>query len=50
MPDPLSPKRGLGMNVATMLAFLAMFLTMYLYSMHWSAILTRVVYFMSISH
>ena len=32
MPLPLSPKSGLGMKVTILPCFLAMFLTMYLYS------------------
>ena len=41
MPEPLSPKSGLGMNVTVLLYFLATFLMMYLYMHIWSAILTR---------
>ena len=49
IPDPLSPKSGLGMKVATMPKSRAMFLTMYLYIMQWSAILTSGLYRISIS-
>ena len=34
MPLPLSPKSGLGMKVTTLLCFLAVFFTMYLYFRH----------------
>ena len=50
MPEPLSPKSGLGMNVAVLPCLRATFLTMYLYHMSWSAIVTRRVERMSISH
>ena len=34
MPEPLSPKSGLGMNVAVLPCLRATFLTMYLYLQH----------------
>ncbi len=37
MPEPLSPKSGLGMKVAVRPFFQATFLMMYLKSMIWSA-------------
>ena len=37
MPLPLSPKSGLGMNVAVLPCFRATFLTMYLYHIRSSA-------------
>ena len=49
MPEPLSPKSGLGMKVTVLLYFLATFLRMYLYSMTLSAMATRLSNFMSIS-
>ena len=42
MPEPLSPKIGLGMKVAVLPLAHATFLMMYLKSMTWSAALSRV--------
>ena len=41
MPEPLSPKSGFGMNVAVLPCLRATFLTMYLYHISLSAIVTR---------
>ena len=49
MPEPLSPKSGLGMNVTVLPYFLATFLMMYLYIIILSAMVTRVSKSMSIS-
>src|SRR5580765_5491978 len=50
IPEPLSSKIGLGINVAVFPCRRATFLTMYLYHIIWSPILTSSWNFMSISH
>ncbi len=50
MPEPLSWKSGLGMNVAVLPCFLAVFFTTYLYLSTLSAISTSGEKRMSISH
>ena len=50
MPLPLSPNSGLGMKVTTLPCFLAVFFTMYLYFSTLSAIVSRLLNRMSISH
>ncbi|RAN93098.1 hypothetical protein LAH08_06382 [Micromonospora noduli] len=42
MPEPLSPKSGLGMNVAVLPLAQASFFTMYLKSWSWSPACSRV--------
>ena len=49
MPEPLSPKSGLGMKVTILPYFFATFLMMYLYIITLSAIVTRLSNRMSIS-
>ena len=50
MPEPLSPKSGLGMKVAVLPFLWATCLTTYLYFIWWSAIATILSNCMSISH